>query len=785
MKVLRYLLSLITIVAGQLATAQDISTLDIADTYWEEIHDENTVTIGPTIYHFSQEKMSATIYGRGGQRIHLSDVNYYLSGHSTEVFDKEKVGKDTSGQWLVSENKDGSVSCVRISVTNNNQLQWLDNGKPTRQFKKVAADYVLNWEGKTEESYILQICEMLNKFNSDPKALNLLNQTPGGLIHELQETSLETIRAIEKLRVYGPINGEDMQTLYAVVGMGSEFPNIKVLDLSRAWIVGDTIPYASYTGEWSHQVFTHTEGRHSRVAKKEMSFLGDFSDWPDTFETLLNQDGYILEKKADELYQISRTTKTGVLSSAMFFGWPYIEHLLLPHYTTTIEQRAIMDCKSLKEITIYAETAFLGEEAIIDCPQLEAIHLQGNYYLKYLSDENRSGRFFFVTPADDHLKIDFQPTPFPFIENESDSVKAIYENLRKELMNLERKRSEKEYERQRQYTADGIRRKTQERDKIEKERDALLREITLRHTDNILPAELVTDNSLWVSKELLYTIIAIMDDANVHSVSMQPAWRRLVEASDANPTDWNTPTYHSELHPSLPSNLGGLSAYNQTDVSKSYDLKLTPDGTLFMLISDGELEELESLRISGSLSKDELLRIKEHGKQLRVLDLQETTLTELPDHAFEQSKLKTVILPAHLSSIGESAFRSCTRLETVVFPMTLKVIGNQAFEDCEQLLYAHLPEGLETLGDKSFNYCRQLRAVTLPSTLKQIGYRSFARCKLLRELHVPEGVTSIGMNVLVDSNPTVTIAPGNKHFQVIENCIVGKTLEARKLLHQE
>ena len=58
-------------------------------------------------------------------------------------------------------------------------------------------------------------------------------------------------------------------------------------------------------------------------------------------------------------------------------------------------------------------------------------------------------------------------------------------------------------------------------------------------------------------------------------------------------------------------------------------------------------------------------------------------VTSIPDSYFcENEKLKSIVLPKSIETIGEKAFWGCTTLTYINFPQSLKSIGKSAFFNC-------------------------------------------------------------------------------------------------------
>jgi hypothetical protein len=148
-----------------------------------------------------------------------------------------------------------------------------------------------------------------------------------------------------------------------------------------------------------------------------------------------------------------------------------------------------------------------------------------------------------------------------------------------------------------------------------------------------------------------------------------------------------------------------------------------------------------------------------------------TGLETIDDNAFQSCvDLKSITLPTSLTSIGNLAFDACTSLESITLPAGLKTIGNSTFSSCITLKSVTVREGLETIGTEVFAACGSLESVTLPASLKTIGDGTFAVCTSLKSITLPAGLTSIGdqaffncilLETVVFEGTGVTIADAN------------------------
>ena len=72
------------------------------------------------------------------------------------------------------------------------------------------------------------------------------------------------------------------------------------------------------------------------------------------------------------------------------------------------------------------------------------------------------------------------------------------------------------------------------------------------------------------------------------------------------------------------------------------------------------------------------------------------------------SSLSTIILPADITSIGQSAFCDCSALQTITIPEGVTRIGSYAFLRCNGLSSVVIPAGVTSVGDNAFTECQKL-----------------------------------------------------------------------------
>ena len=131
---------------------------------------------------------------------------------------------------------------------------------------------------------------------------------------------------------------------------------------------------------------------------------------------------------------------------------------------------------------------------------------------------------------------------------------------------------------------------------------------------------------------------------------------------------------------------------------------------------------------------------------LETIDLTDlsSSITKLPEGVFRSCKLKSIIIPNSIATIGKSAFDGCDFLKSVVLPNSLTTIEAQAFYNCSSLEDINLPNQISSIGNFAFWGCSSLKAINIPSSLSKIEDYVFHGCQSLVSIQFPDKITEIG-----------------------------------------
>ena len=108
------------------------------------------------------------------------------------------------------------------------------------------------------------------------------------------------------------------------------------------------------------------------------------------------------------------------------------------------------------------------------------------------------------------------------------------------------------------------------------------------------------------------------------------------------------------------------------------------------------------------------------------------------------SRLTSITLSNNITNIGNSAFAGCSSLTSITIPDRVTSIEKYAFYNCSGLTSITIPDSVTSIGESAFRNCTSLTSITIPDSVTSIGKSAFSNCSSLTSITIPNGVTSIG-----------------------------------------
>lgn len=198
-------------------------------------------------------------------------------------------------------------------------------------------------------------------------------------------------------------------------------------------------------------------------------------------------------------------------------------------------------------------------------------------------------------------------------------------------------------------------------------------------------------------------------------------------------------------------------------------VNITTAGWLITALTTDELNSITDLTITGIINAFDFKTLRDNMPKLENLDISNANIVtysgsngtvnysytypanEIPPNAFFNSStyagktiLKTIILPASITSIGSSAFQYCNGLTKISIPNSVTSIGGSAFVQCFGLSDIKISTSLKSIASNTFQYCSGLSNIAIPNSVKSISDYAFQYCSRLTELIIPDSVSSLG-----------------------------------------
>ena len=145
------------------------------------------------------------------------------------------------------------------------------------------------------------------------------------------------------------------------------------------------------------------------------------------------------------------------------------------------------------------------------------------------------------------------------------------------------------------------------------------------------------------------------------------------------------------------------------------------------------------------------------------------SVTSIDDYAFEGcTSLTNITIPNSVTSIGSYAFTGCVSLKSVTIPNSVTSIGDNAFYKCASLTDIIIPNSVTSIGNSTFEYCTSLTSVTIPNSVTSIGGSAFSGCTSLTSVTIPNSVTSIGGSAFRSCTSLTSVTIGNSVTSIVD-----------------
>ncbi len=186
----------------------------------------------------------------------------------------------------------------------------------------------------------------------------------------------------------------------------------------------------------------------------------------------------------------------------------------------------------------------------------------------------------------------------------------------------------------------------------------------------------------------------------------------------------------------------------------AYDFSYTHQGTTlyYNVTSDNTVDVADYNSVSGAVVIPS--SVTNNGTTYSV--------TSIGYSAFYScSGLTSITIPNSVTSIGTYAFWRCSGLTSITIPNSVTSISEWAFYECSSLTSVTIGNSVTSIGDMAFEGCSSLTSVTIGNSVTSIGYRAFYECSGLTSVTIPNSVTSIGADAFYNCSGLTSVTIGN------------------------
>ena len=164
----------------------------------------------------------------------------------------------------------------------------------------------------------------------------------------------------------------------------------------------------------------------------------------------------------------------------------------------------------------------------------------------------------------------------------------------------------------------------------------------------------------------------------------------------------------------------------------------------------------------GELSRQEAAAVTDLGITFMLEDIE----------YFEELKYFT-----GLNEIGDLSFLGCEKLKSVTIPANVTTINALAFELCSSLPSVYIPENVNTIEEGAFAYCESLALVVLQKGVEKISSMAFLGCPSLNKvitynpypIAIDDYVFSLSDEEVVYPHATLFVPRGSKTKYLVAN----------------
>ena len=293
----------------------------------------------------------------------------YITGSVT-------INDVTAENATISIAKDGSRELsIGLENTSSQETCTFNIPVPLGDYPKLSVKLMMD-DGTVSMDKTISDVSMTRAKMLDMPAVDVEQESGVVTITEagtLKQLLGEDFLNITKLKIIGPINGDDVRCLHQMLGSNAfaEKGKLTSLDLSKASIVKGGSWYCKLNEDMLEEKFCYTS---DNVISEYM-----FYNFPNLQNLVLPNNitaiRYNAFKCSSSLTSLKIPAGVTSIGSGAFSGCSSLESLNIPDGVTVIERGTFSDCSSLASLDIPDSVTSIGEYAFFGCSSLVSVNI--------------------------------------------------------------------------------------------------------------------------------------------------------------------------------------------------------------------------------------------------------------------------------------------------------------------------------------------------------------------------------------------------------------------------
>lgn len=207
-----------------------------------------------------------------------------------------------------------------------------------------------------------------------------------------------------------------------------------------------------------------------------------------------------------------------------------------------------------------------------------------------------------------------------------------------------------------------------------------------------------------------------------------------------------------------------------TELAKTVNVATA--GSLGTLLTQDEKENVTDLTITGDINGTDVKVIREM-ENLFTIDITGARIVAGGDIFY--SDVLVGDCRTSNDEVAPSMFRDLIKLKSVLLPASVTKIGNHSFYGCTALEAINIPNAVTVIGKYAFTQCASIATYTFGENIASIGEYAFANNKSMPYFDVPNSVTTLGNNVFSGNTALVRVTTGANVSVIPTSMLTGCT----------